>query len=226
MKTALRAAFDSIGAAVEFDTLPAAFEIDVAQRDHRESYVLRYPLNDTIDAKALDVKPHLRHLVLDVTGYWLPISGRYLCGHDEFHWFVAQLPFHRRTATVRGAMEMLKPLAVLRAQKRLGFKHGRHRRKTAAYVRQGEWFFLPRPKMHVEESLCERNSQLVRFGGKPHQVEWLFRSADEDFTFVRGKVAHPDHATLNLEAWHRVEQNAERESIPTPRSHTWMAYVD
>ncbi len=100
MKTALRAAFDSIGAAVEFDTLPAAFEIDVAQRDHRESYVLRYPLNDTIDAKALDVKPHLRHLVLDVTGYWLPISGRYLCGHDEFHWFVAQLPFHRRTATV------------------------------------------------------------------------------------------------------------------------------
>jgi hypothetical protein len=23
--------------------------------------------------------------------------------------------------------------------------------KTAAYVRQGEWFFLPRPMMHVGE---------------------------------------------------------------------------
>ena len=105
--------------------------------------------SDSITAEALDVKPKHRHLVLDVWGWRLPISGRYLCGHDEQHWFVASLPFSRRTTTVRGAIEALKPAAVLRAQKRLGVTHRRYRRKTAAYVRQGEWFFLPRPKMHV-----------------------------------------------------------------------------
>jgi hypothetical protein len=67
----------------------------------------------------------------------------------------------------------MKPAIVLREQKRKGVKHRRHRRKTAAYVRQGEWFFLPRPNMHVGE-LAVRNGQLVRAGGKPHRVEWLY----------------------------------------------------
>ena len=129
------------------------------------------------------MKPKQRHLIMDVTGWRLPISGRYLCGHDEQHWFVASLPFDRRTATVRGAVEALKPAIVLREQKRKGVKHRRQRRKTAAYVRQGEWFFLPRPNMHVGE-LAVRNGQLVRGGGKPHRVEWLYRPADRDETFL------------------------------------------
>ena len=195
------------------------FEIDVRQNGDREAYHLKYPTGDTVLVEALDVKPKQRHLVMDVMGWRLPISGRYLCGHDEQHWFVALLPFERRTATVRGAMEALKPAIVLREQKRKGVKHRRHRRETAAYVRQGEWFFLPRPNMHVGE-LAVRNGQLVRGSGKPHRVEWLYRPTDRDETFVRGAVSHPDHKTIYLQVWHRVVQNNEAEPTPVARSFT------
>ena len=161
MITSIREAFEAIGADVLTRLAGDSFEIDVQRSGDREVYQLTYPLGDSIQADVLDVKPRLRHLVLDVSGWRLPISGRYLCGHDEQHWFVASLPFGQRSTTVRGAMETLKPEIVLREQQRKGVRHRRNRRKTAAYVRQGEWFFLPRPMMHVGE-LASRNGQLIR----------------------------------------------------------------
>lgn len=225
MSTFIRNAFEEIGAEAIFETAGDVFEIDVRQNGSRESYHLKYPTGDSVLVEALDVKPKQRHLVMDVLGWQLPISGRYLCGHDEQHWFVASLPFDRRTATVRGAMEALKPAIVLREQKRKGVKRRLYRRKTTAYVRQGEWFFLPRPKMHVGE-LAVRNGRLVRRGGKPHHVEWFYRPADRDETFVRGAVSHPDHETIYLQVWHRVVQNNETEPTPVARPFTRMAYLD
>jgi len=225
MNSAIRQAFEAIGADVIVETAGHIFEIDIRRHGDREVYQLKYPATDQIQTEALDVAPQLRHLVLDVTGWRLPVSGRYLCGHDERHWFVASLPFGRRTTTVRGAMESLKPAVVLREQKRKGVKHRRHRRKTAAYVRQGEWFFLPRPMMHVGDSAVH-NARLVRNGGKPHRVEWLYRPEGQDETFVRGAVSHPDHKTIYLQVWHRVVQNNEAEPAPVARSITRMAYLD
>lgn len=225
MATELQQAFETIGANVHVQWAGDAFEIDVRRSGDRETFQLTYPLGDTIQADVLDVKPRLRHLVLDVTGWRLPVSGRYLCGHDERHWFVASLPFAHRTVTVRGAMEALKPAIVLREQERKGVRHRRYRRKTAAYVRQGEWFFLPRPMMHVGE-LATRNGRLARPGGKPHRVEWLFRPEGGNETFVRGAISHPDHATIYLQAWHRVVQNAEAEPTPIARPVMRMAYLD
>jgi len=225
MITEIRHAFDAIGADLIVETAGKVFEIDVRRDAGREAFRLRYPWSDVITAEALDVKPKHRHLVLDVSGWRLPISGRYLCGHDEQHWFVANLPISHRTTTVRGAMEALKPDVVLREQKRLGVKHRRHRRKTAAYVRQGEWFFLPRPMMHVGDHAV-RNGQLVREGGKPHRVEWLYRPEGSDETYVRGAVSHPDHETIRLQVWHRVVQNNEVQPAPVNESFTRMAYLD
>ena len=174
MTTTIQEAFGVIGADALVETVGNVFEIDILQTQNREVFQLKYPRSDVITAEAIDIKPKQRHLVLDVFGWRLPISGRYLCGHDERHWFVAGLPFDRRTATVRGAMESLKPEVVRRVQKRKGVKHRLHRRKTEAYVRQGEWFFLPRPKMHVDD-FAVQNGQLVRGAGKPHRVELLYR---------------------------------------------------
>jgi len=182
-------------------------------------------VTDTIEIEALDVQPRLRHLVLDVVGWRQPISGRFLCGHDERHWFVASLPFDRVSMTVRNAMEALKPQVVLREQKRKGVKHRRYRRKTAAYVRQGEWFFLPRPMMHVGER-ATRNGRLVRGDGEPHRVEWLYRPEGRDETFVRGAVSHPDHETIYLQVWHRAMQNNEAEPVPEARPFVRMTYLD
>ncbi len=100
MTAEIRYAFQAIGAEAFVETTGRIFEIDVRQSGDRETYRLKYPLADTIRAEALDVRPKQRHLVLDVSGWRLPISGRYLCGHDERHWFVASLPLARQTATV------------------------------------------------------------------------------------------------------------------------------
>lgn len=225
MSTTIQKAFEAIGADVFVEVAGNGFEIDIQQTGDREAFCLKYPWSDVITAEAIDIKPKQRHLVLDVTGWRLPISGRYLCGHDEQHWFVAALPFDHRTTTVRGAMEALKPDIVRREQKRKGVKHRRHRRKTAAYIRQGEWFFLPRPMMHVGD-LAVRNDQLVRGAGKPHRVEWLYRPEGRDETFVRGAVSHPDHETLRLQVWHRVVQNNEAEPNQMTQQFTRMAYLD
>src|SRR6185295_12485850 len=97
MTADIREAFDAIGAALLVETAGNAFEIDVRRNDDREVYRLTYPVADRILVEALDVRPKQRHLVIDVSGWRLPISGRYLCGHDERHWFVASLPFERQT---------------------------------------------------------------------------------------------------------------------------------
>jgi hypothetical protein len=218
-------AFEEIGAEATIETRGTVFEIDVKPIDGRETFKLTYPWSDEVTAEVLDAKPKLRHLLLNVTDSRRRIAGRYLCGHDERHWFVASVPFEPRTWTVRGAMEALKPDVVRREQKRKGVKHRRHRRKTAAYVRQGEWFFLPRPMMHVGE-LAVPNGELVRGNGKPHRVEWLYRPEGRDETFVRGEVSHPDHATICLQVWHRVVQNNEAEPAPATRPFMRMTYLD
>ncbi len=225
MGSLLQEAFTEIGSQLAEDKFGSIFEIDVVAQDDGEAYQFQRPFDDTLTFDVMDVKPRMRHLVLDVTGWRLPIAGRYLCGHDERHWFVASLPFDHRTTTVRGAMEALKPDIVRREQKRKGVKHRRYRRKTAAYVRQGEWFFLPRPMMHVGE-LAIHNGELVRNEGKPHRVEWLYRPEGRDETFVRGDVSHPDHETIQLQVWHRVVQNNEVEPTPVARPFTRMAYLD
>ena len=225
MRTGIQNAFSSIGADLLVETRGRAFEIDVRRTRTGEAFRLTYPVFDAIEAEVTDVHAVHRHLVLDVAGRFSPVRARYLCGHDERHWFVASVPIRSRTTTVRGAMEALKPDAVLRAQKRLGVKHRRYRRKTAAYVRQGEWFFLPRPMMHVGE-LAVPNGRLAREGGKPHRVEWIYRPEGGGETFVRGAVSHPDHATIRLQVWHRVVQNNEVRIDPMEASLVRMAYLD
>jgi len=119
----------------------------------------------------LDVQPSDRHLLLLVRE-----SGekqKFLCGYDERHWFVAAIPEKAPVGTVRQAKEALKPVEVQIAQARSGLNgKARNRRKNAAYIRQGEWFFLPAPDFSVEDNIIWENEPLVRGnGGKPHWAE-------------------------------------------------------
>ncbi|MFN0055206.1 MAG: hypothetical protein ACKV0T_23910 [Planctomycetales bacterium] len=112
MSTELMQAFAEIGAELQVETFGRDVSIDLRRLAGREVFILRQPPFRSIVAEAVDVRPHRRHLVLDVYGDWLPTSGRFLCGHDERHWFAASIPFGRSTQTVGGAMEALKPLIV------------------------------------------------------------------------------------------------------------------
>ncbi|MFO0947468.1 MAG: hypothetical protein U1D30_16285, partial [Planctomycetota bacterium] len=106
-------AFDAIGAQTEIRTgirrgirnEGGAFRIDVRRRAAKEFFQLTILRSESIHVSAIDVRPKERHLVLDVGAVPGFSDGRFLCGHDERHWFVASLPIVTRTETVRGAFE-------------------------------------------------------------------------------------------------------------------------
>src|SRR4051794_24859799 len=127
----------------------------------------------------LDVQPADRHLLLLVREG--KDKSKFLCGHDERHWFVAGIPEAAPVGTVRQAKEALKPVEVRIVQNVKGLKaKARNRRKNTAYIRQGEWFFIPVAAMAVDKKLVLRNEPLSRgAGSKPHWVEFCYRTGGE-----------------------------------------------
>jgi hypothetical protein len=153
--------------------------VDV-QRDRKGEF-FEISLRPAADVRieVVDVQPARRHLLL------LAEEGarklKFVCGHDERQWFVAAVPDEPGVASVQTALEALKPAEVHIAQNRQKVKtEDRGRRKTSAYVRQGEWFFIPAPDAPVVEGLVFRNEPLSRGNGsKPHIVEFCYRHGGE-----------------------------------------------
>ena len=52
----------------------------------------------------------------------------------------------------------------------------RFRRRNAAYIRQGEWFFVPVPGARVADHLVLRNEPLTRGRGKAHVLQYAYRT--------------------------------------------------
>jgi hypothetical protein len=228
----------------------AVISLDV-QADRKGEFfeIVRRPGTDA-EVAVLDVQPADRHLLLLVREG--QDKSKFLCGHDERHWFVAGIPESAPVGTVRQAKEALKPTEVHAAQARQRLTaRARGRRKNAAYVRQGEWFFLPVADMAVNEKLVLRDEPLRRgTGGKPHWAEFCYRTGGEAVhvcprypngvtqaqyekilagnpkargwgwrtmrrnpgVYVKGRIRHPDHATITLHGWHRVVMNTEGQS--------------
>ena len=132
-----------------------------------------------VEVAVLDVQSADRHLLLLVREG--KEKSKFLCGHDERHWFVAGIPEKAPVGTVRQAKESLKPAEVQTAQARKGLRAKVcNRRKNAAFIRQGEWFFLPVPGFVVDEKLVLPNEPLRRGnGGKPHWAEFCYRTGGE-----------------------------------------------
>ena len=50
-------------------------------------------------------------------------------------------------------------------------------------------------------------------GKKPEAKRWNWRPMRRDATaYVKGRIRHPDHATINLIEWHRVVMNTENQA--------------
>jgi hypothetical protein len=115
----------------------------------------------------VDVAPRDRHLLLLVRQG--AEKSKFVCGHDERHWFVAAVPEVGGVSGVATAKAALQPAEVRRvvARKR---PQDAFRRRNSAYVRQGEWFVVPEPTFRVPESLVLRNEPLMRSGGTPHRM--------------------------------------------------------
>lgn len=255
---ALRRKFSSMGADLRFAPLTGraaskgAYTVDVRETDGRstERFILSLSSQAAVEVEVLHAREAARHLLLLVKTLTPrgPEKHRYLCGHDERHWFVAAVPDLQPAATtVEQAMEALQPVEVREALRLGGVRpKDRRARRNPVFVRQGEWFFLPAPDAQIDPRMIHRHEPLRR-GGKPHTVEELVRWGGETMyvcrrysngltvenyerllvqqpearswgwrvmqanptVFARGKVTHPDHATVELRLWHRVLLNQE-----------------
>lgn len=256
----LKDKFASIGARLKINSVPRSqrlfgpreLALDVRSDRKGEFFDLQVTPSQIKDLTVVDAQPRMRHLLLQ-SGRHASTQPRqkYLCGHDERHWFIAGIPDHAKATMVVDAMESLKPKPVLDEQSRVKLKAGdRLRRRNKAYVRQGEWFFVPRPQLSFPENRVLHHEpisrggmskahfvdQLVREGGESVYVsdvapqgftrrqyeKWLAKHAGERIewtvmqrdarAYVRGRVQHPDHATLKLNFWHEVAMNTENQS--------------
>jgi hypothetical protein len=153
--------------------------LDVGRDRDGEFFEIRGGERVNVRIEVLDVQPADRHLLLMVRQG--DRKSKFLCGHDERHWFVAAVPESAPVGTVRSAKEALKPAEVRVAQARMGLGAvAGNRRKNAAFRRQGEWFFIPATRLVVDESLVLRDEPLSRgVGSKPHRCEFCYRLGGE-----------------------------------------------
>ncbi|MEZ6097161.1 MAG: hypothetical protein R3C03_23550 [Pirellulaceae bacterium] len=84
-------------------------------------------------------------------------------------------------STVKTAFDALKPIAVRAFETRLGVKpRKRNRRRNEAFIRQGEWFFVPVvDSTIIDERLVIRHEPISRGGGKPHICEEVVRQGGQ-----------------------------------------------
>jgi hypothetical protein len=219
MDQALASKFERIGARVKVTNLPqgaanprrwntvprlredfAPIRVDI-RRDDRGEY-FNVCVRPDVSVEVVDVKPADRHLLLmsrepssqEGSGaIEHGIKSKFLCGHDERSWFVAAIPEQAHAKNVQGAKDALKPAAVWASIREHGVPlDQRDRRRTAAFIRQGEWFFIPRPTLKVNERLVLRNEPIRRGSGKPHMCQFLYRSGGQH---VRVSAKHPNGVT-------------------------------
>jgi hypothetical protein len=126
-----------------------------------------------VELEVVDIDPADRHLLLLVRDG--DEKSKFLCGHDERHWFVAAVPEDARGVTgVAAAKIALQPELVQTAVRRTRPKHPL-RRRNSAYIRQGEWFFVPAPELDPPTALVLRNEPLSRGRGQAHMIELAYR---------------------------------------------------
>jgi hypothetical protein len=262
---ALTRQFARIGANLEIAELPSVrgrngashYSLDIREEGRNEFYLLEVakPAIETLDFQVLNTRTDLRHLVLlarNEADMAAP-KDKFLCGHDERHWFVAALPVAAAVTDVNSAMQALKPREAVWSQRRNAVANkDLNKRHNAGFIRQGEWFFIPIDRFSVDAMDVVRKDEPISrgAGSKPHIVSELVRRGgelvyvnrrtrvsltamqfqnrvregriknaaewvDQRMTtevYVRGKVRHADHKTIELKGWHRVAMNAEPNS--------------
>ena len=150
-------------------TAPDFFSVDI-RHDRRGEFFDIVHGREAPDLEVLQVVPKDQHLLL-----YSRDGQRFLCGHDERHWFVAAVK--GRVSTVRAARQSLQPDGVREQAARFAPSVTDNRRNRV-FKRQGEWFFVPAgPDFDVSADRVIRNEPIQRNGaGKPHICEELFRT--------------------------------------------------
>lgn len=176
--------FGQIGARLKILGIESRFQrdgIDIRNDKKGEFFQIRITEKETVEYEVVDLKPDARHLLLMArreNG-----KDKFLCGHDERHWFVCAVPGNG-ISNVTTAMEALQPEFVRgRILQNLRRRKNRFERRNEAFVRQGEWFFVPAAELVVNPTFTNpihKNEPLSRGrGSKPHVCAEIFRGGGE-----------------------------------------------
>ncbi|HXG83648.1 MAG TPA: hypothetical protein VNI84_06435 [Pyrinomonadaceae bacterium] len=176
--------FGLLGARVKIGEVSRTWRsggIDIRKDKIGEYFDIRVNTDEPVGYEVVDVKPDLRHLLL--LARTNEGKEKFLCGHDERHWFVCAVPGNGVSGVVK-ALEALQPATVRgRIAQNLRRHKNRFERRNEAYVRQGEWFFVPAPELVVNPTFVNqihKNEPLSRGrGSKPHLCEEIFRTGGE-----------------------------------------------
>lgn len=177
--------FALIGARVKFEIIPPPTwrsrkrpGIDIGNDRLGEFFDIKVANDDAVDYEVVNLQKDARHLLL-MARRGLS-KEKFLCGHDERHWFVCAVP-GKSVTNVENAMKALQP-AFVRREVFFKVKRQKNRfeRRNEAFVRQGEWFFVPFPELVFNSKLILKNEPMSRgFGSKAHVCEEVFRSGGE-----------------------------------------------
>jgi hypothetical protein len=167
--------------------------IDINLDAQGEFFDIKIGSDEEVAYEVVDLRPEMRHLLL------LARRGerkeKFLCGHDERHWFVCAVPGSSVASVAAAMQELQPPEARASIRRRLKRIKNRLRRRNEAFVRQGEWFFIPEPELKVEERLVIRNEPISRGGGsKPHMCQFMYRAGGETVMVCRHR---PNGLTLS-----------------------------
>ncbi len=174
--------FERIGARLKiadqprrYQPWPKSLTIDINSDRRGEYFQLLPDQQGNCEVHVLDANATDRHLLLFARQEG--IKSKFLCGHDERHWFVAAIPESAPVGNVKQAKTALQPAEVQLEVARIGLNdRHRNRRKNGAFSRQGEWFFLPEPGAVVDRNRILRNEPLQRSGAsKPHWADECIR---------------------------------------------------
>jgi hypothetical protein len=193
--------------------------IDAARRqlvlfveEARRSFEVRIPRHRALpqNARVVREEKHARVIVQNTQAE----KRHFLCGMDEQHYFIAQLP--HGVSSVHGARDALRAPQVPQALRVRGSR----------IVRQGEWFFLPptaRDRAEIETAMRSgkvhrsvgiAQAALLNRGGRPHVADEVLVVPDAGSPvpriYVRGSVRHPDHRTVTFREFTRTVPNRER----------------
>jgi hypothetical protein len=220
MQSQLETMFERMGARVKFHETasrqrPAGIDIRFDERG--EYFDIGVEPTDRVEYEVVDIRPSQKHLLLMArrdNG-----KQKFLCGHDERHWFVCAVP-GKSVTNVVAAMESLQPVEVRSAvTRKVKRNKNRLRRRNEAFVRQGEWFFVPAPELSVNPKLVLRNEPISRGrGSKPHMCQFLYRTGGE-LVYVcsrhpRGLTATEYASILSANSkarnwnWNRMQRDA------------------
>jgi len=219
--------FNAIGARVKVSA-PRQGSLLLDVKNDKEGEFFDLQVKKGIELLILDSQKKDRHLLLMARDPENP-KAKFLCGHDERHWFTCAIPEHISVTNVFQAKQALKPKELQDIESREGLKtkylHKRHRKlKSGKKIhRQGEFMFIPQLNFQLKENfetVIHKNEPMRGGGSNMHYAQFLYRCGGESVMvnsqFARNGISQQQYETLiksntaaKAASWQSMVQNPD-----------------